>query len=286
MQKDQNTILKEFNKKQTYNFENYVTTFQFACSNFLNKYYYPTQTNARIPLRDSIIQTYLDKQRKASLTPKTIIKALDLEAKRLLNALPHELQPFVKGIIHARAKKKAKGNQALCRLHEFSDHNTYGINTHFETIVQYYVIKTDIVELRHDALIVEKQLNKSNAFLPTYPSNRIIQWYECLKPIIIEIKFKNEWFAIYYKMFVHLRTHSMHKFVTMMNTWFPDAKTPCTYDAISDYNYLTSLTPDKWQNTPISVRTKARKRGVERIFSFYSTHLSSINITADKHYLF
>lgn len=267
-------------------YEAFKTSFHSKCSDFACEYFYPNSHKHTDSLYSNIIQQYYTKHRKSSPSAKNNIKALSQETKRLLNSLPEDLRETVHNLTPARANLMHKGNQSHKQLWQLSRSNKYNIKKYYTTIVQYYVISTHIVELKRYAQQVQKKLKSTVAFPSTYSHCKILLWHEHLLPFVGKIRFQNEWYAIYYSMKHCLGPRPMHAFANMMNQWFPHCPVPCTYDSISDYNFLTTTPPDLWLSIPITNKTKATSRGILRIHTFLTTYLSEKFDPADAHFLF
>lgn len=266
-----------------YDYYAFKNTFRLRQSNYVNQYFY--NIAGRTSERDQIIQNYNKKHKRQVQTPDLIIKILSQEARKRLKTLPIELRTIAKNLVHKRANGRYIGNQAFRTLYEMSSRLFALLRDNQPTIVQYYVIATDVVELKHYAKEVSQRLKSRKPFLPDYPDSRILQWHTYLIPIVQNIRFRNEWYAIYYIMRPNFRKRSMKDFATMMNLWFPKANTPCTYDAISDYHYLNYIPTTAWLNTPVTTKTQATLVGVERIQNFISANHMRPQKFPDTHYL-
>ena len=90
------------------------------------------------------------------------------------------------------------------------------------------------------------------------------------------ISYKYEWSAVYLFVLKHglLQNESLSAFAEQMNMpdWFGgiDGRRKCSFDAISDYNFLSSRHKASWSAKDIIPESsKASRKGVDRITRKY-----------------
>lgn len=275
--------IKHLELKELYEYKNYKRNFRRRCSIHTNRLLYPLGGNPS--WCDQIIQDYMHQHRKAKLTPATALRALRAEANRMLKQLPEDIQCLVYHLPSHRGTQKPQGNQAFKQMYEHSKHSGHAVLSHLDDIARYYVLKTYTIERYHYDKQLETLRLDRNAFRGDFPASKILHLCQALYPHIQDIRHRCQWFAIYHLMLPHLCHRPMHRFVRMMNQWFPSSPTPCTYDAISDYNYLTTIPECEWLTAPPTTKTKATPTGTAHIKQYLETTFPHGLNPIEKHYL-
>lgn len=136
------------------------------------------------------------------------------------------------------------------------------------------------LELSPDKELLKQRRQKNNKVFRTEKDGRTInldKLYKYLKEKVVDsISYKYEWMALYLFAKNHnlLCDETLLAFAEQMNQpeWFgnTDCRLKCAYDAMSDYNFLSTNNKNRWNdNTIIPGGGKASRSGIDRITRKY-----------------
>jgi len=246
--------------------------FRTLCYSFVQRYQ-PEYDDNNQSFKCYVIREFKEKHKNARINNSTTLKALNELLKQPLLTVPEELLPIIKRLPHKRFGCHAFGGQALKELYGLYCKNPNIVSKYFNNIAAYYIIANDIINIKHWKRIAEIQLHAYELFKEDIPAFEIVMHYNLLKPVVQKIRFKNEWFAIYYALSDYVKPHSMRTFSRLMNLWYPNAAVSCSYDSIADYSFLLKADNSSLIDQLNNIKTKARLKGCIRIERLYNEEI-------------
>ncbi len=241
-----------------------------TCVNYVANYFYSYEHRSHVAYRDAFIQEYLKKHRKEHVCDETVIKALRAKARSLKKTLPDELKVIIPRLLPRKINTDKTNTRGQYLLYAHFQKSPNHWIEHFPTIIAYYIILIDVMEIKHWAKQSNSMLHDNEGDVFQATSYEICRWKLRLTYLVDNIRFKYEWFAVFVAMNQILRPHRMRCFAELMNCWFPNNKHSCSLTSLDDYTFLLNHPVEEWTDIPIPSQSKATVNSIKRIKSFYS----------------
>lgn len=176
-------LQEQWQKKERRKF---IDAFKLLCSTFTTQYFYPCKSNNYKSIRQSIIDQNRHLFSKTKLQDSVTILALSIKADELLATLPCPLKDIAKKLVGKRAKARRINNRLMAELYHWSLKYSQLFVQNVNTLAQYYIIGTDIQELKHLRIIAKTKLRAYEAFPTTCPGYTIVKWHTELVPLVVQ----------------------------------------------------------------------------------------------------